>query len=535
MAETEVLLEENQTEDQEEVSEPQSRRGGRPPGARNKPKESIPFFDLIRTVDYNNHQIHLFRVEPLTDRKRTGDYAYIQKFAEPFDEDTVLKDPTWGGSGVYRATLYYEPPGTKKQKEVVAEKYFEVIDQAYPPRFPLSQWIDEPKNKKWAWAREVMEREQGKDSSNRGGGSRNEIKEVLQEIREGQVSPKETFSSMMSAHQTGVKQGIEMAKQSAPAAAGDSGVVELLKTFIPLLKPTPPPPPDNSIVEMLKLQIQMQEKRAESDREQSKADREAAERRAEAAEKRHDALMTGLLAEKKNTGFDVIEQFTKMFGAFQQLNGAGLGATDESWSGIFKEGLREAAPDLMRTLAPGVGAMLGGLGQGAPRIPPPSVSRETLSTSVPPAQGQPASVAQPAAAQPPPPFDPQFTQAYTCIFMSQSTLLNYMRTGRSGLDFGDWLADGPGAMEIEKIKAAGPENIMKFIATQIPPLWAELQPVQVKFQQFLGELMAWEPQEDDPEGNNSESVSRETLEVLPGGTSNAKGKGGKKPAGGKPQ
>lgn len=497
-------------------------RGGRPVGAKTRPPDP-GFFDRLKDLDWEKHLLYLYRLQPLVDRTSGGDPKYILKYSEAIDEDRVMQDH---GSGVYQVRLTKSKDGAAKTNEVERHT-FEIFNIKYPPQIPVGVWLDDHRNERWKGFKEIM---QSPPPEQRNGPPAQDVGKLVQtigkELRDGQVDPTKQFEAQTAAYQTGLRQGIETGKSAAPA----SDESKLLETLLPLLL-RPAPTQDNSVVQVLTLQLEAEREQRKADREQARSDREAADRRADAAEKRHDALMTGLLAKKEDTGLDVMEKFTKMFSAFQSLSAGGLGATDDSWTGIFKEGIREAAPDLMRTLAPAAAGILGGLGQGAPRqVPPPSVSRETLSPNLPPTS---TGVAPPAAQQPPP-FDPQFRDAYTCIFMSQGAILNHMRAGKSGLDFGDWLAEGPGELEIEKLKAAGPENLIKFIASQIPAFWGELQPVQLKFQGFLGELMAWSANEEEPVGgNNSESVSRETLvENLPG-TSNARAKAAKKTAGGK--
>ena len=537
MAETQLLSPENSEAEQNQAEESDREPkgpGGRPRGARNKPKEEPAFFDRLPGLDWNRHNVWLYRVEPKVDRGKTGDARYIQLFGEAFTPDTVMKDPTWGGSGVYKAILKYSP--AKGAQEDVDTHYFPIENRAYPPCVPLAQWIDDPVNKKWAWAKEMLEAKEGKASQN-GVTSQGQqdvgkqVKEVLQEIRQGQVSPTETFNSMMNAHQTGVKQGMEIAKQSAPPAGGGE-VVELLKTLLPALLKTPAPVSEESpVVKVLTLQLESEREQRKADREQAKADREAADKRADAAEKRHTDLMTAMMQRKETSGLESVQQFAQIFSAVRGITDGGLVApTDTSFSGVMMDGLRDALPDVLRSLAPGVGQMLSGIGTGAPRL---SVSRETISPVLPPVNqpqaGNPgAAPAQQQAA--PPPFDPQFAPAYNCIFMSQGAILNAMRTGKTGADFGDWLANGPGEMEIEKLKAAGVDNLVKFIAHGMPPLWAELQPVELKFRQFLGELMAWEPVDDDEE----DLPAVNPTEIMPG-PANAKRGGKKGPAGGKVQ
>jgi len=526
------------TEAEETAEESPARRRGRPEGAKNKGPDPT-FFDRLKDLDWERNVVYIYRTEPLVDLTTGGGPKYATKYAEPFDEDKVMRDL---GSGKYQARVSQTQPTTGKGKQTDVYT-FEIFNTQFPPQIPVGAWLDDHRNARWKWAKELLAAQPPQANGNPPPAPdvAKQVTAVLQEIRQGQVSPTDQFNAMVKAHQSGVAQGAEMAK---PGGSGGE-VVELLKTLLPaILKP---PPQDNSVVQVLTLQLTAEREQRKADREQAIADRAAADKRADAAETRHNELMKAMLEKKENSGTDVIEQFGKMFGMFNQIREGGLGASDESWGGMFKDGIRDAMPDLVRTLAPGVAGMLSGIGTGArPALPPPqhqNVSRETVSPGVPPVSRETV-----PPGQQPPTVDPQFAPAYTVIFMNQGALLNCVRSGKTGLDFGDFLAHpaGPGEIEIEKLKTAGVDNIIRFISIQLPQLWAELQPVELKFRGFLQDLMTWTPDEgeDDPEPEvgtkmNGERVIRGTGEPAPAlvmpGTAKQNAKDKKKNAGGKVQ
>jgi hypothetical protein len=476
----------------EEPSEPERNRGGRPPGAKNK-GPSPSFFDRLKDIDWQRHTAFIYRLQPLIDRTVGGEPKYIDKYGEPFDEDRVMHDH---GSGVYQVRLTELQGKTGKSTQVDSYN-FEIYNMKFPPQCPVGVWLDDHRNERWKWAKEPLTAEQaGKPVDNRSNGVGGQdvgslVKTIGKELRDGQVDPTKQFEAQTAAYQTGLKQGIETAKASTPAG-GDS---KLIETILTALLNRPEPKGDDSVVKVLTLQLEAEREQRKADREQAKADREAADKRADAAEKRHNDLMQVMLAKKENSGTDVIQQFTSMFNMFKGITEGGLGATDDSWTGILKEGVREALPHIAPSLAPMIGGMVTGAAQfagggprpapGPQRVPPPAPHGSQVASSI---------------AEPPPQQDPHMG-AYQCVFMNQAALLNAVKSGKPGIEFGDWLVEGHGPLEIEKLKAAGVDRIVAFISQQVPAMWAELQPFEMKFRAFLSELMSWTPadeEEDQP-------------------------------------
>ena len=484
-------------------------RGGRPVGSKTKGPEA-GFFDRLKDLDWEKHLLYLYRLQPLVDRTMGGDPKYILKYSEAIDEDKVMQDH---GSGVYQIRLTKAKEGSAKTNEI-ERHVFEIFNIKFPPQIPVGVWLDDHRNERWKGFKEIMQAAPSAPTSSNGGGGSQDVGKLVQtigkELRDGQVDPTKQFEAQTVAYQTGLKQGIETGKQVAAPANGES---KLLEVLLPLLL-REPPKQDDSVVKVLTIQLEAEREQRKADREQAKADREAADKRADAAEKRHNDLMQVMLAKKENSGTDVIQQFTSMFNMFKGITEGGLGATDDSWTGVFKEVVREAAPNI----GPMLGGMISGAAQFAGGGPRPAPGPQRLPAPASPAPPAPTS-AQPA---PPPQQDPHIG-AYQCVFMNQAALLNAVKSGKPGIEFGDWLVEGHGPLEIEKLKAAGVDRIVAFISQQVPALWAELQPFEMKFRAFLSELMSWTPAEDEePEDPAADPPPAEPVAVFPGKSPKAK-------------
>ena len=95
--------------------------------------------------------IYLYRVEPVIDRTRSGETKFINTYAEPVNEDRIMADY---GSGRYKLILNFRKPGAETG-DVIDSVYMDILNMKYPPKIPVGEWTDDPRNKKWAWAKEA--------------------------------------------------------------------------------------------------------------------------------------------------------------------------------------------------------------------------------------------------------------------------------------------------------------------------------------------------------------------------------------------
>ncbi len=125
--------------------------------AEPKPPTKTPTFtqtmNKVPKADWGARaNIYLYRVEPVIDRTRTGDPKFINCYAEPVNEERVMADY---GSGRYKLILNFRKPGADTG-DIIDSIYMDILNMQYPPKIPLGEWTDDPKNKRWAWAKQAL-------------------------------------------------------------------------------------------------------------------------------------------------------------------------------------------------------------------------------------------------------------------------------------------------------------------------------------------------------------------------------------------
>lgn len=464
-------------------------RRGRPP------KDDTPkptFFDSLKSRDWERTLVYLYRTAPLIDRTLGGDKKFICKYSSPFDEDQVMKE---FGSGGYTARVTEAVPGKNETKQVDSHS-FTIMNVKFPPQIPAGQWLEDNRNEQWKWAKDALEVQQRQKSEPPAQPQPNNPADMVRAAKEmaqiflkdtpAPANPSEVINTAVRAYETGRNQGMENAKGTDLSA-----LLPIIRELMPKQEPQRAATEDPIIKLML---------------ENARADREAADRRADAAEKRHSDLMTQLMAKKENTGIEVIGQFSQMFDMFTKIReGVGGAVADDSWSGILKDGIREAIPSLAPAVAPMLGGLLSSLPLGPrPQQPPPNVPRGTNEPAPP--------------AQPPVQADPNLP-TFNFIMMHFDVMLNKLKhpkTDSPGLEFGDWIAEGYDQLHVERIKLIGTERIIEVLKT-VPQAWVELGPVEANFRAFLNEFMTWtpeQPDQDDDEGEPDPNVPVGKVEVL---------------------
>ncbi len=114
------------------------------------------FFEAVNSVppaDWGTRVVlWLYRLEPFTDRRRSGEHIYLMQYLEAVNEQRVMAD---FGSGRYRLMLTFRKPGAERGDEM--DKYeFEINNQQYPPKIAPGEWVDDSRNIKWAWAKPLI-------------------------------------------------------------------------------------------------------------------------------------------------------------------------------------------------------------------------------------------------------------------------------------------------------------------------------------------------------------------------------------------
>jgi hypothetical protein len=451
-----------------------------PASKKDEIPKAVSFFDrmaAIEKADWGTRaKVKVYRLEPLIDQIRVSGQKYIAIYEEALTEERLKQDC---GSGRYRLYLTFKGP-TDFDKEIDSIE-IELLDPHYPPKIPAGAWLDDPRNKKWAWAKPMLESKEQQPAAP----SLNGLADTLRAVKE--ILP---------------PQG--------------KGAEEVLNTIRAVKEMTPIPPPATqdstltAIVELVKTQ------------------NTTAQAALTAAQERADKLLMQLIESRKGSGLEtfkgVLTEIKDVFGvgSLKDLFTMGKDAVSDQitrhrrtdWMDI----LQTATPKVMDLLQPfamviGQNLMARAATTGAPGG---VVANPGMQGAPPAATGQPSAAAP--GLPPPAPANGQpanFQAIAQAIGQIAQPLLNYIRQDAPieelGQDFASWIYDGFGPEPQERIRTLGVQNLVMVLRNN--PIWhdkgprgdqpslAELGP---KVDHFLTAFLAWKPEEDGPEEEEEE-------------------------------
>lgn len=460
MANTAVEAPEEPPKTAKPLKEPKKRPRGRPklgegpfvPTARN-------FFERLKEISQDDWgtraNVHLYRLEPYTDRLRSGTVVHIMKYAEPIDEDRIMMDH---GSGRYRAMLTFRKPSQEKGDELDRQE-FEILNLKFPPRVPKGEWVDDPRNKKWAWAKNFYDNEGAPPPSPSPTDNVVENFRVYNEIRDS------------------IKADIPTpAQQQLDPLQMIRAVKEVL--------PAPAPPTDNTLLNTV---VALMTKQIEA------SAAEARELRQEVREVRNGP----------KTAFNVesiVQGAEKLFPLIERIWPAakdGLNRVRPVRSNMsgWQEFLQPIIPSVINS--PIWGAIATQIATA--RQQPPAAPMSGQHMMMPP-------IGTSSPAQPP---GTQGGVNPLIGFMQEIArpMLNHLLVDADGAELGEqfgafvydgWSGDPRYEQVISIARTMGPAQITA-VFQQAPPIWNHIAPIQAKFAAFLEAFLKWTPATEDEE------------------------------------
>ena len=466
-------------------------------------KTQMTFFDRVRAItlpDWGTRAyIRVYRLQPIIDRLRGSENKYIMKYEEPIDEDKIKSDH---GSGRYRLYLAIKTAGGNPSAQTYGEKdvdttEIEILDLAYPPKVPPGEWVEDSRNKKWAWAKPP------------GAG--------LPGGQPPAPAPSEpsasVFTEAMKTYgeiRRGVKEEIgSAAPPAAPGAVDEMTKFAGMVTALRSVFPTPAPSSDdrvlNSIVTLMSKQVEASQ--------------------AEVRELR-SAIMDMMKARTqepptppRNQIKEIAESLKELAPTLKDLLPGAKEVVDNVRGGktTFWDFAENVGPALFQTL--GQVAVAFAPRPGFPANPPPQ--------AFPPVQHNPAGPPRPPQAgappQAPPPAAPSAIPVEQQVggFFSQPAVaipfMNYFRDFVNGdqeraQDFAAWVHDGMGAEPMRLARSMGTERLMQLFRGS--PAWPQLAPQEAKLIAFVDGVLQWnpdqEPDEDEGDEDENESINLAT-------------------------
>lgn len=364
-----------------------------------KPEEFFEQLAGFTTDDWQYLIAYLYRTSPTIDRKSNGRPANIRKYVDFFDSDRIMREH---GSGGYRIDLCRRNPVSGKCPRI-GQLYLDIMNLDYPPRVPLGDWVDEPENNIWKWAKPSLEHAAATGHF------------------PTQEDPNKLFDTILT--------GVERLR-GAGSDKGDSVAAATIKQFgdmvtVLLSRPAAPPPDNtasNQIIAFLQNELSEQRKEVRSIREQ--------------------------LAQQQPKSF--LEQMKEFVPAVSQaveilgLKRAGKAAQTQ-WPDVITEvveKLSENAPilyDLWKGAKAGDGASTGAFTL-------PAAAKKDAATA-PKDNPGPTETSQARQEETTVPEDKRqryqqiLSQWGKLIESSAPFMLDYFRRNKTGFDFRDWLIE----------------------------------------------------------------------------------------------
>jgi hypothetical protein len=427
--------------------------------------------------------VYCYRILPITDRQATGNTTkYVMKYGGPFDEDRLKVD---AGSGRYQLRL--NQADAKGRTKTIKTIEVEIEDPNFPPKVPEGEWLDDPRNKRWAWAKKKPEEAAAAAAQEVWTPERvmNMVERLRpQEKKEDQVSiTREVLNAVKETR-------AELGKANDPTA-----MIAMLKDLILIAKPTTPEKPseDSGLVKLLMAQL-------EASREDAKIARAAGE----AERQRNHELQLKMMEQRANQA-DPMDMVEKVLNIQKKLGGGEPEAPRNWKEKLVDQGL-EYVPQILDLAGKAIGSY-----QRGPAAAPRQ-QQQTPSTTPPPqqppqqTQTQPPPNPQTGAEQMPPqqPADPDIAMLLPILEQQGVRLVNAFKADPGcGVDVAVAIASPllAGPAGYERIARMGREKIWATIEL-IPQMKADLLAIgtQEMINEFIDDIIAGpdDEEEEDP-------------------------------------
>lgn len=390
---------------------------------------------------------YVYRIQPYSNRLIGGNRKiHVRRYDAAFDVQTLMEE---AGSGVYQIHATRLVPTTGK-RPMFDSGEIRILNQNYPPKIPPGEWVDDPRNKEWAWAKQaIFANEQKKEEPA-------PKSDPLVDILRDQIAA----------------QRQEMSELRAAMNAKDPSEQTLLAAMAQRLMQPPPPPPDPmaSLAAAVQLLKTMQTPPAEP------------------KESPLEKLAVQLLTEKltKEPASD-LDRFFDLKKKWDEANPPARAGKKDALDHVA-EIVEAAAPMVAPFMAP-LGHALAIKMTGMPQQPTPPM---------PPQQPQmpPQQIATPSP-QPPTPAAPrpQAVPDKPTVAAFSRAVLEHLQKDWSGLDLGDWYLKKYGPQEFEDIRRQGKEEVIAMLKSEAAS-WAPLEPFhnRAKLDPLIEEFLDWEPE-----------------------------------------
>lgn len=459
-------------EEEEEPSQPEPdgqpitrKKPGPKPGAASEPPT---IWDRIAIMKEGEHA-YVYRQQPFTNKLMNGQRSiHVRRYDVAFDAEELLD---YAGSGCYNIQLVERQVDGKSKR--IATSDVKLLDYKRPPKIPPGEWVDDPRNKEWEWAKEFIFPKK-EEAAPRVDPYADLMKEMIRSQRE------------------------EIAALRADMNKKDPGEKSLLAILAEkvLEKPTPPPPDPIMLALLNKL--------AQPDPMQAQFMTFLIQQN-QNTQTQLQALLTKP-AEPPKDELSVLERQLDFQKKLRDLS------PNETGGRSKKSGLQETMVEMTEAAAP----VLAPLAQAAGMLIM-QAARAKAQAEQQAAQGQPQT--QQAAALPEPEMQevhappqqngtpapgPKIVPRKPTTEAVAAAVLKHVQSGWTGHELGDWFLKQYGSDEFDEFRRQGTANIIATL--QGSPLWRDLSGYAASgaLEELIGDLITYVPPDDEEEDEDDD-------------------------------
>ena len=465
------------TREEAEQTPPPAETGDKPLQKKEKPegKKFLTFWERIDAIDAADWGARavatLYRIEPIIDRTRSTERKYVAKSQQWIDLDRIKMDH---GSGRYQLYLNFKEPGKREGRQVDMIE-FDILDMKYPPQLPLGEWVEDAKNDKWKWAKEILKKREAEADKaapaapQQIGMSPGEVLDLVDRVAE-RLKP-------------------EPQGEQKSAASDLTALVAAAKNIAELKTPPPAAPStNNDEVKALREDLAYQRTRTDQLMDKLLAQSAAKSQGPSGLESLKDIVGTlkTLLPDARDLLAPALEGVT---GGHSRMTG-----DQEFWQGIITTVVDKSQP-LLNLLGQ---FMLSRALQVSQRPPAPGATPQPAMTQQPglpqPPQAQPNQ--QPSPMPPSSPTDvstPQPEQINQLVMMIGETVATALVEGRAGDAYAESFEGLFGTSAYDQLSALGKERMLQIF--QSLPMWEKIGILQSKVPGFIDEFLEYGKEE----------------------------------------
>lgn len=469
------------------VTEPKGKPGPKP-GYKPFNNEVTPedFFVLLNEIDdadWPKSLCYVWRRDPFTDNTNGGrEPKYVDVINRAVSEKDIKEEH---GSGTYKLQL-------NTNDKYVAHTILSLEDPKYPPHVPPGDWFNNPRNKKWATWKPLVEKwwkdklallagpvpTAASDSPALG-----ELTRLISQLVNNNGKTSDSDKPLVA----WALQQIADEKKAGREANSPGKLAELLKVMRELNPPpAPPPPPDNTLMTFVLAQLT---------------------RVQESNDKLMGLLLTQKAVESKTP--DPLAQVETMGKLITLVSGIVQPAQSKEWYQDLAETVAPKLVDLGTQLV-----AMQNRPQPAPRLQAAPVPQPQASYQNPPPP-QPPQVAVTAPPDPQPnPGEPEMdTMQRTILITIANMAAQALNLGVAGDEFAEKICYKFGGAAYDSFLAQVPQDKLLPLFQSVPECWAVLQPFEGALPEFIEMFYAF-AQEEEEDGAKSISVPAEVVATV---------------------